>query len=138
MQLTRRAVLKTLLSSTTGAVAGVTAYGYAYERHALRLVRADLPVSGLAPQHVGLRIALLTDLHHGEFTSQADIARAVDLALAQRPDFVVLGGDYVSFGERRYMEPCAESLAGLSAPEGVFAVLGNHDDDRQMPAALKR
>ena len=27
-------------------------------------------------------------------------------------------------------------LAPLSAPHGVFAVLGNHDDDRDMPAAL--
>jgi predicted MPP superfamily phosphohydrolase len=27
-------------------------------------------------------------------------------------------------------------LSGLSAPFGVFAVLGNHDDDRDMPAAL--
>jgi predicted MPP superfamily phosphohydrolase len=138
MLLTRRAVLKTLMASGTGAVAGIAGYGYAYERHALRLVHSDLPVSGLAPEHVGLRIALITDLHHSEFTSQADIARAVDLTLAQRPDIVVLGGDYVSFRERQYMAPCAEALAPLTAPGGVFAIMGNHDDDREMPAALER
>ena len=88
--------------------------------------------------HDGLRVALLTDLHHSEFTSQADIARAVDLAMAPRPDVIVLGGDYVSFAERRYMEPCAEALAPLEAPGGVLAILGNHDDDRYMPAALER
>lgn len=131
-------MLKTLMSAGTGAVVGVAAYGYADERHALRVVRATLPVSGLAPEHVGLRIGLLTDLHHSEYTSQADIARAVDLTLAERPDLVVLGGDYVSFAERQYMEPCAEALAPLTAPEGVFAILGNHDDDRDMPAALER
>lgn len=131
-------MLKTLMSAGTGAVVGVAAYGYADERHALRVVRATLPVSGLAPEHGGLRIGLLTDLHHSEYTSQADIARAVDLTLAERPDLVVLGGDYVSFAERQYMEPCAEALAPLTAPEGVFAILGNHDDDRDMPAALER
>jgi predicted MPP superfamily phosphohydrolase len=117
---------------------GVGAYAYAYERHAVRVVDATLPVSGLAPEHAGLRIGLLTDLHHGKFTSQADIAGAVDLALAQRPDLVVLGGDYVSFRQREYMEPCAEALARLTAPHGVFAILGNHDDDRDMPSALER
>jgi uncharacterized protein len=138
MPLTRRAVLRTALSGLAGAAAGVLGHGYAYERHALRVVRADLPVRGLAPEHEGLRIGLVTDLHHSQFTSQADIARAVDLLMAQRPDLVVLGGDYVSMQNRRYMEPCAEALAPLAAHNGVFAVLGNHDDDRDMPAALVR
>jgi uncharacterized protein len=48
----------------------------------------------------------------------------------------VLGGDYVTFGDRRFVQPAAESLAPLSAPHGVFAILGNHDDDKNMPAAL--
>jgi predicted MPP superfamily phosphohydrolase len=135
---TRRAFLTTTASALIGASTGAAGYGYAYERHAVRVVRDDLPVSGLAPQHRGVRVGLITDIHHSEFTSQADIARAVDLAMAQRPDLIVLGGDYVSFGERRYMEPCAEALAPLAAPEGVFAILGNHDDDRDMPAALER
>jgi hypothetical protein len=35
------------------------------------------------------------------------------------------------------MGPVAELLAPLArAPHGAFAVLGNHDDDREMPAAL--
>jgi hypothetical protein len=54
----------------------------------------------------------------------------------QRPDLIALGGDYVTWGDRQYVEPSAEALAPLSAPHGVFAILGNHDDDHQMPAAL--
>ena len=51
----------------------------------------------------------------------------------------MLGGDYVTFGNRRYVEPVAELLAPLAgAPCGSYAVLGNHDDDRDMPAALTR
>ena len=86
MHVTRRAVLKAAGSATVGAVAGLAGYGYAYERHALRVVHAELPVSGLSPLHDGLRVGLVTDLHHSEFTSQADIAKAVDLTMAQRPD----------------------------------------------------
>jgi predicted MPP superfamily phosphohydrolase len=56
--------------------------------------------------------------------------------MAEQPDLIVLGGDYVTWGDRRYVGPVAEALAPLSAPHGIFAVLGNHDDDRDMPAAL--
>ncbi len=53
------------------------------------------------------------------------------------PDIVVLGGDYISFFDRRYIGPVAELLAPLAnAPHGSFAVLGNHDDEREVPAAL--
>jgi predicted MPP superfamily phosphohydrolase len=138
MPLTRRAVLKAGASVLAGTAAGVLSHGYAYERFALQVIREDLPVWGLAPEHDGVRIGLITDLHHSEFTNQADIGRAVALLMAQRPDLVVLGGDYVSMQNRRYMEPCAEALGPLAAPNGVFAILGNHDDDRDMPAALAR
>jgi uncharacterized protein len=138
MPVTRRDVLRTGVYALAGTVAGVIGHGCAYERYALRVVRADLPVSGLAPEHDGLRIGLVTDLHHSAFTTQADIAQAVDLIIGQQPALVVLGGDYVSLQDRRYMEPCAEALAPLTAPHGVFAILGNHDDDREMPAALSR
>ncbi len=56
--------------------------------------------------------------------------------MAERPDLIVLGGDYVTWGDRSYVVPCSEALAGLAAPFGVYAVVGNHDDDRDMPAAL--
>ena len=64
------------------------------------------------------------------------MTHAVNLVMAERPDLVVLGGDYVSFADRAFMGPVAELLAPLRAPHGVFAVLGNHDDDRDIPAAL--
>src|SRR5205085_8433963 len=64
------------------------------------------------------------------------VSRAVELLMAERPDLIVLGGDYVTWGDRNFVEPAAEALAGLTAPVGVFAILGNHDDDRDMPAAL--
>jgi uncharacterized protein len=136
MEVTRRAILKSLLAAGIGGVAGLLAHGVLYERNALRLVRATLPVSGLRPAHHGLRIGFLTDLHHSQFVSQVEIARAVDLVLGAAPDLIVLGGDYVSNQNRRYMRPCAEALAPLRARHGIFAILGNHDDDREMPAAL--
>ena len=136
MMLSRRAAIKGVLVTTIGGATGAASYGYAYERHRIGVTEASLPVSGLPPALDGLRVALITDIHHSEMVSAADVSRAVNLTLAQKPDLIVLGGDYVTFGDRAFVGPVAELLAPLEAPHGVFAILGNHDDDRDMPAAL--
>ena len=107
------------------------------ERHRFVRVDQEIPVSGLPPALDGLRVGLITDLHHSATVSAEDISRAVELLRAAQPDLVVLGGDYVTYGNRAYVWPVAELLAPLAdAPHGSFAVLGNHDDDKDMPAAL--
>ena len=136
MLLTRRAAIKGVVATTVGAITGASAYGVIYERHHIGMTNAALPVSGLPPALDGLRIAFLTDIHHSTMVPADDVRRAVDLASAARPDLIILGGDYVTWGDRAFVGPVAELLAPLTAPHGVFAILGNHDDDRDMPAAL--
>jgi len=138
MRLTRRAALKGVLAGAVGAVGGTAVWGVAYERHRLGATEATLPVSGLPPALNGVRIALLTDIHHSALVGADDVRAAVDLTLSLKPDIIVLGGDYVTFADRAFVEPVAELLAPLRAPHGVFAILGNHDDDKYMPAALTR
>jgi predicted MPP superfamily phosphohydrolase len=138
MRLTRRAALKGILAGTVGVVGGTAAYGIGYERHRLGATEAMLPVSGLPAALDGVRIALLTDIHHSALVGADDVQAAVDLAMSLEPDLIVLGGDYVSFADRKFVEPVAELLAPLRAPHGVFAILGNHDDEKDMPAALAR
>ena len=136
MLVSRRAALNALMAGGVGTAVGGAAFGLAYSRHNIQVVRTDIAVSGLNPALDGLRIALLTDVHHSEMVPARDVARAASLVMAERPDLIVLGGDYVTWGDRSYVTPCSEALAGLSAPFGVYAVVGNHDDDRDMPAAL--
>jgi predicted MPP superfamily phosphohydrolase len=132
----RRSAINAFVAGGVGTAMGTGAYGLAYARHQLQVVRASLPVSNLPPALEGLRIGLITDLHHSEMVPLQDVERAVALTMAERPELIVLGGDYVTWGDRSYMVPCSEGLARLSAPLGVYAALGNHDDDRDMPAAL--
>jgi len=132
----RRAVLKGLLGVSLGVVTGGAVHGFLYERHHLELTRSRFPVSGLPEALRGLRMGVLTDVHRSQAVSHEMVSRAVRMLMAEAPDVIVLGGDYISFADRRYVHPAAEALAPLAAPHGVFAVLGNHDDDRDMPAAL--
>ena len=138
MLVTRRAALKGVLAGAAAAIGGTAAYGVAYGRHRLGATEATLPVAGLPAALNGLRIALVTDIHHSALVGADDVRAAVDLTLSLRPDLIVLGGDYVSFADRDYVGPVAELLAPLKAPQGVFAILGNHDDEKDMPAALER
>jgi predicted MPP superfamily phosphohydrolase len=134
---TRRDVLKALVATGVGTAPGAAAYGVFYERHQIGVTRSEVPVSGLPPALDGLRIGLITDVHHSSTVSASDVTHAVNLLAATHPDLIVLGGDYVTYGDRRYVAPVAERLAPLAnAPFGSFAILGNHDDDRHMPAAL--
>jgi predicted MPP superfamily phosphohydrolase len=133
---TRRTFLKAALATSIGAGTGAAAHGFLYERFDLSLTRVAFPVAGLPEALRGLRIGFLTDIHRSATVSHDTIAAAVRMLMAERPDLIVLGGDYVSFADRRYMRPAADALAPLSAPSGVLAVLGNHDDDHDMPAAL--
>ena len=81
-----------------------------------------------------LRIGILTDIHAVEpWMSAHRISSIVDQLNAQKPDVIVLLGDYVNGLRPRYCTrelPIAEWIAPLQslyAPLGVYAILGNHD-----------
>ena len=137
MGISRRDAIKAAVATAIGLGTGTIAYGIAYERHRIGRTELDLRVTGLPAALDGLRIGLITDVHHSESVSADDVSRAVELLAAAKPDLTVLGGDYVTFGDRKFVGPVAELLSPLAhSPQGSFAVLGNHDDDRDMPAAL--
>jgi hypothetical protein len=84
----------------------------------------ELHVPGLHPNHDGLRVAQLSDIHVGQATSDIRIRRAVMAVNASAPDLVFLTGDYVTHSPKP-LPRVREVLAGLTGP--VFVVLGNHD-----------
>ncbi len=135
-RLTRRTVIRGIGAITIGTAAGAASHGFMYERHHIQVTEETLEVVGWPPSLLDFRIGFLTDLHRSTTVSHEMIAGAVQAVMAHAPDLIVIGGDYVTNRDRRYIQPAADALAGLSAPHGVFAVLGNHDDERDVPAAL--
>jgi predicted MPP superfamily phosphohydrolase len=131
----RRQFLRAVAAAGAGVAVGGASWGL-HERNTLGVTQAPLPVDGLPDAFKGFKIALLTDLHRSALVSADLIDGAVSAALAAKPDLVVLGGDYVTNFDARFAGPAAEVLGRLSAPAGVIAVLGNHDDERVVPAAL--
>ena len=111
------------------AVAGVgvpSVYGHLVEAWAYEVTETVVRIKDLPERFEGFRIAQVSDVHHSRLVSIEEVRRVVALANEARADMVALTGDYTT-DYREYVEPCAEALSELKAPEGVWAVLGNHD-----------
>jgi predicted MPP superfamily phosphohydrolase len=94
--------------------------------------RTTVAVPGWPAGAAPLRVALISDVHvQGPDMPPERVARIVEQVNAQHPDIVLLAGDFVGdrlLGTRDYSDAeIAEPLGRLSAPLGVYAVLGNHD-----------
>lgn len=130
-----------LAAAGAGLFVGGSFHGCTNERHRIGVTETALAVTGLPDAFVGLRIALLTDLHLSPLVDADDIARAVSMTLEQKPDLIVLGGDYVTWGHDHFTGPISELLSPLTAPLGVLAILGNHDSEKggeDVATALER
>lgn len=104
----------------------VSAWGVGPGRRWIRVRRIEVPIAGLSPAFDGYRIVQLSDLHIGSFAPRARGVRWAELANRCEPDLAVVTGDFVSSGTDFYGD-AADVVARLRAPDGVVAVLGNHD-----------
>jgi hypothetical protein len=138
--LSRRNFVRGLIAAPLVAVSATAAYARLIEPYNYLVSETDIYIRDLPQAFEGFRITQLTDIHHSRILGINEVRRVVSLAQETKPGMFVLTGDY-STSYRRYIEPCAEALAALSAPEGVWAVLGNHDhytDPELTTRALQR
>jgi predicted MPP superfamily phosphohydrolase len=140
LQFTRRQFLTGLAATPLLAVSATSAYARLVEPYNYHVSQTDIFIRDLPERFEGFRITQLTDVHHSRILGLDQIRRVVELAQQTKPDLFALTGDYTT-SYRRYIEPCAEALGALKAPEGVWAVLGNHDhytDPELTTRALER
>ena len=128
----RQRLARAILIVMVSIGAALALWGFWWEPDQLAVRRVTLTLPGWPVGHEPLTVAVMSDLHAGSpYIDAAKIVRVVESVNAAKPDLVLLLGDYVIqvvLGGTR-MEPAeiGKLLAGLEAPLGVYAVLGNHD-----------
>jgi predicted MPP superfamily phosphohydrolase len=75
----------------------------------------------------GYRIVQISDIHMDGWMSFERLSGLVKLVNEQRPDLIVVTGDFVTAEAKREDRDLVEALSVLEAPDGAVAVLGNHD-----------
>jgi predicted MPP superfamily phosphohydrolase len=140
-----RRALVAAASAAASAIAGLAWWALWHEPSSVRLRHLTITLPRWPRALDGLRIAVVADLHTGAPHVGLDRVRRIVAGLnEERPDVVALLGDYadpeVALGTRFEPGEVAAVLAGLRAPLGRFAVLGNHDWAQYgaaMPRALR-
>jgi predicted MPP superfamily phosphohydrolase len=133
MTLTRkRKRVLTVASVLVFAILSCLTWGFFIEPNRLVLHEETIQIDQWPKELSGLRIVVISDIHTGgPFINEKKLRQIVELTNQQRPDLIVLLGDYMSpnswHSHRVEPEVTAGVLKDLKAPLGVYSVLGNHD-----------
>ena len=96
-----------------------------FEHHTLvrqeTIVLPDLP-----PSFDGLTIAQISDLHLGSWNNRNQLRQLVGEINDLHPDMIFFTGDLCNYDTQEAF-PFQDVLSKLKAPDGIYAVLGNHD-----------
>ena len=105
---------------------GIAAYGFACGIMLPGVREVELAYPDLPQELDGYRIVQLSDLHCCASMRGWRTRGIVERVNACKPDLICLTGDYVD-GYVDQLAEDVEPLCGLKAPDGVYAVRGNHE-----------
>jgi uncharacterized protein len=124
MTISRRVFLKRALSS----VGLLASYPIFIERYIVLTNIYRVTVPNLPKVFSGFRIVQLSDLHYGFLVPIILIRHVIERANKLKPDLIVCTGDYVhEKNSTTQIDQVWPILSRLTAPSGVYSVLGNHD-----------
>jgi predicted MPP superfamily phosphohydrolase len=113
----------------TATPALLTGAGVAYSGTQLRDFRIrsiGVALPGLPPELDGLRIALVSDLHVGTFTSGQTVRRVVEATSRLDADLILLPGDLIN-NALADLSDALDAVANMQSHHGAYLCVGNHD-----------
>lgn len=105
----------------------LTAYGALIERNCFRIKEVEITFEDLPREFEGYRIVHISDIHGRSFSGrEKHLHKAVDMINSLTPDMVAFTGDLITLSPDE-LDGLVPVLGSLTAKDGVFSVLGNHD-----------
>lgn len=130
----RPALIWSLILLTPPPICGYASFIAPYQ---LRIERADIALPRPKGNATPIKIAVIADLQTAKITDYE--RRAIDLALAEKPDLILMPGDFFQCSWRQWKagEPDFRAeMSRLKSEFGAFAVLGDVDDLEDMTQLL--
>lgn len=110
------------------ALLGGLLYAREVEPRRVEVRPVELRLPRLGPEFDGYRLVQFGDIHLDDWSRPERLHRIVDKVNEQRPDLVVITGDFASYSAKELDEErLIEGLRALRARDGTVAILGNHD-----------
>ena len=122
----RRKFLSTLALGVAAIPFSTLLYGMIKGKYNFKVLKYELEFADLPEAFDGFTMTQISDIHSGSFDNKNKISYAVDLINQQDSDAIFFTGDLVN-NVADEMDDWKELFSNLSAKEGVFSVLGNHD-----------
>ena len=101
-------------------------YGIIQGKYNYKVIKYQLSFDDLPAAFDGYTITQISDIHSGSFTNREKIQYGVDLINEQQSDLLLFTGDIVN-NKADEMDDWIDVFDKLSAKEGKYAILGNHD-----------
>tara|TARA_R110002095_G_scaffold196734_2_gene175678 strand:- start:405 stop:1445 length:1041 start_codon:yes stop_codon:yes gene_type:complete len=101
-------------------------YGMYRGKYNYKVLKYALEFDDLPEAFDGYTITQISDVHSGSFDNKKKVAYGVDLINEQQSDVILFTGDLVN-NKADEMLPWKEYFSKLTAKDGVYSVLGNHD-----------
>ncbi|MEN8124818.1 MAG: metallophosphoesterase [Bacteroidota bacterium] len=101
-------------------------YGITKGKYNFKVKNLKLYFDNLPKAFDGFKLVQISDIHSGSFDSNEAIRDAVKMINQQNADVILFTGDLVN-NDSREIIPFISDFKELSAKQGVYSVLGNHD-----------
>ncbi|MFN2197733.1 MAG: metallophosphoesterase [Anaerolineales bacterium] len=98
-----------------------------FDRSLFEINRFSLHIKNLPSQFSDYRIVHISDIHLGTWMNEGRLLGIIDMVNELQGDIVCITGDFLTHVFDGIGATLSRGLSSLSAPDGVYAVLGNHD-----------
>ena len=122
----RRKFVSSLAIGLAAVPFGAVLYGMYKGKYNYKVLKYELEFDDLPDNFHNYRITQISDVHSGSFDDHKKVAYGVDLINEQQSDTILFTGDLVNNRSEELL-PWKDTFAKLTAKDGVYSILGNHD-----------
>ena len=110
-----------------GSIFGAFMWGVFRTAYNYKIRNIDLKINQLPKEMSGIKIAQISDMHLGSFSSADPLNKFVSIINDLEVDLVFFTGDLVNDLSVEILPEYVSALSKLKAKYGVYSCLGNHD-----------